>query len=191
VARLVELLSVSAPEPVSVDELAALVRKLPMLGPALLADAAPALFPDVDAAVLFWRAVWSALRLAERYVPLTGLDLYELAPAVNGETLRPLLESGADVRMHVNNGALASFTDSLKLLHPFGKLVCHDLFVTDVHAYRTNFRGPGKYDGSVVNWVNGPLLAHVGRRKGFEVHYAPFAHRGGGNIITMTAQVMD
>jgi len=42
-----------------------------------------------------------------------------------------------------------------------------------------------------VNWVNGPLLAHVGRRKGFEVHYTPFAHRGGGNIITMTAQVMD
>ncbi|MDT7657330.1 MAG: hypothetical protein QOF38_2045 [Pseudonocardiales bacterium] len=190
-ARLVELLSVSAPAPVSVDELAALVRKLPRLGPALLADAAPALFADVDAAVLFWREVWSALRLAERYVPLTGLDLYELAPSVNGETLRPLLESGADVRMHVNNGALASFTDSLKLLHPFGKLVCHDLFVTDVQAYRTNFRGPGKYDGSVVNWVNGPLLAHVGRRKGFEVHYAPFAHRGGGNIITMTAQVMD
>jgi hypothetical protein len=105
--------------------------------------------------------------------------------------LRPLLESGADVRMHVSNGALASFVESLQLLHPYGRLICHDLFVTDVQAYRTTFRGPGKYDGSVVNWVNGPLLAHVGRRHGFDVQYAPFAHRSGGNIITLTAQVRD
>lgn len=179
------------------DELPALVHKLLRLGPALLAEAAPAHFADTDAAVAFWRAAWSAVRLDERYVPLAGLDLYELTPAssgepaVSGEMLRPLLESGADVRMHVNNGALASFVDSLQLLHPFGKLICHDLFVTDVAAYRANFRGPGKYDGSVVNWVNGPLLAHVGRRHGFDVHYAPFAHRSGGNIITMTAQVRD
>jgi hypothetical protein len=25
------------------------------------------------------------------------------------------------------------------------------LFVTDMHAYRTGFRGPGTYDGSIVN----------------------------------------
>jgi hypothetical protein len=174
-----------------VGQLPALVHKLLRLGPELMADAVPAHFGDVDAAVEFWRRTWSLLRLAERYVPLTGLDLYELAPTVSGEMLRPMLESGADVRMHVNNGALASFTDSLTLLHPFGKLICHDLFATDVQAYRNNFRGPGKYDGSVVNWVNGPLMAHVGRRKGFDVQYAPFAHRGGGNIVTMTAQVMD
>jgi hypothetical protein len=89
------------------------------------------------------------------------------------------------------SGALASFTGSLQLLHPFGKLVCHDLFVTGSQGYRTNFRGLGKYDGSVVNWVNGPLLAHVGRRKGFDVQYVPFRHRSGGNIVTMTAQVRD
>ena len=34
--------------------------------------------------------------------------------------------------MHVSNGALASFADTLPLLHPFGRLQCHDLFVTDV-----------------------------------------------------------
>lgn len=174
-----------------VDQLPALVRKLPRLGPSLLAESAPDRFPDVDAAVRFWRQVWAALRLAERYVPLAGLDLYPLTPAMSGEMLRPLLESGADIRMHVNNGALASFTDSLRLLHPFGKLVCHDLFVTDLRSYRSHFRGPGKYDGSVVNWVNGPLLGHVGRRNGFDVTYAPFAHRSGGNIVTMTAQVRD
>ena len=172
-------------------ELPGLVRKLLRLGPELLVDAAPAHVPDVAAAVDFWRRVWAELRLEERYVPLGGLDLYALAPGVSGEMLRPLLESGVDLRMHVSNGALASFVDTLPLLHPYGKLVCHDLFVTETQAYRTHFRGPGKYDGSVVNWVNGRLLAHVARRRGFDVQYAPFAHRSGGNIVTMSAQVMD
>ncbi|MGH3883884.1 MAG: hypothetical protein ACRDRY_11850 [Pseudonocardiaceae bacterium] len=168
-----------------------MIRKLLRLGPALLAEAAPAHFPSVEVAVEFWRRTWAALRLEERYQPLTGLDLYQIAPTVSGEMLRPLLESGADIRMHVNNGAVASFVDTIPLLHPYGRLICHDLFVTDVHAYRTGFRGPGKYDGSIVNWLNGPLLAHIGRRKGFDVDYQRFAHRTGTNIITMTAQVRD
>jgi hypothetical protein len=173
------------------DGLPELIRKLLRLGPALLAEAAPALFASVEVAVEFWRRTWEALRLEERYVPLAGLDLYQIAPTVSGEMLRPLLESGATIRMHVNNGAVASFVDTIPLLHPYGRLICHDLFVTDVHAYRTGFRGPGKYDGSIVNWLNGPLLAHIGRRKGFDVNYQPFAHRTGTNIVTMTAQVRD
>ncbi len=173
------------------DQLAGLVHKLLRLGPALLAEAQSETFDDTDAAVEFWRRAWSAVRLEERYVPLPGLDLYDLSPSVNGEALRPLLESGADIRMHVSNGAVASFTGSLPLLHPFGKLICHDIFATDVGAYRTGFKGPGKYDGSVVNWVNGQLLAHIGRRRGFDVTYTPFGHRTGTNIVTMTAQVRD
>lgn len=173
---------------VTPDKLAALVGRLLRLGPALLAESAPGQFDDVDAAVRFWQQAYSALRLEERYVPLAGLDMYSLAPGVSGEELRPLLESGADVRMHVSNGAVASFVDSLPLLHPFGKLVCHDLFATEVQDYRIGFRGPGKYDGSVVNWVNGPLLTYAGRRRGFDVRYEPFRHRSGGNITTMTAQ---
>ncbi|MGI5157473.1 class I SAM-dependent methyltransferase [Microbispora sp. CA-102843] len=172
-------------------EIPALVGELLRLGPDGLAAATPELFPGVAAAVDFWRRTWSMLRLKERYVPLGALDLYALAPSVSGEMLRPLLESGGDIRMHVSNGALAGFVDSLTLLHPFGMLVCHDLFVTDVQGYRTGFRGPGKYDGSVVNWVNGPLLAHVGRRMGFDVRFTPFRHTGGGNIVTLTAQVGD
>lgn len=172
-------------------QLPGLIGRLLRLGPTLLPDAAPGHVSDVDAAVRFWQQAWSALRLEERYVPLAGLDLYSLAPSASGEELQPLLESGADIRMHVSNGAVASFTDSLPLLHPFGKLVSHDLFVTGVQDYRVSFRGPGKYDGSVVNWVNGPLLAHVGRRRGFGVQYAPFRHRSGGNIVTMTAQRAD
>jgi hypothetical protein len=174
-----------------IEQLPGLVDKLLRLAPGLLTDACPAHFPDVDTAVQFWQSTWSALRLEERYVPLHGLDTYRVTDALTGEALRPLLESGADVRMHVNNGAVASFDDTLGLLHPYGKLVCHDLFVTDIEEYHTGFRGPGKYDGSVVNWVNGPLLAHVGRRRGFDVLHEPFRHRGGGNIVTMTAQARD
>ena len=55
-------------------------------------------------------------------------------PSVSGEMLRPLLESGADIRMHVSNGAWPALSTASPLLHPFGKLVCHDLFVTDVRA---------------------------------------------------------
>jgi hypothetical protein len=171
--------------------LGGLVDKLLRLGPDLLAEAAPQHFPGgVPAAVEFWRSCWQALRLQERYVPLHGLDTYEIAPGISGELLRPLVATGGDVRMHVSNGAATGFAETLPLLHPYGRLQCHDIVVTDPHQYRTGFRGPGKYDGSVVNWVNGPLLAHIGARKGFDVAFAPF-RRPGSNITTMTAGVRD
>jgi hypothetical protein len=93
--------------------------------------------------------------------------------------------------MHVSNGALSSFADTLPLLHPYGRVQCHDLFLTDRHQYRTGFYGPGKYDGSVVNWVNGPLLQLVASRRGFDVRFEPFRQRPGSNIKTLTAQVRD
>jgi hypothetical protein len=175
----------------SVDGLPALIGRLLRLGPDLLAEAAPGLFPGTGEAVTFWRDVWAALRLAERYTPLEGLDTYRVSASVTGEVLRPLLESCGDVRMHVSNGALASFAETLPLLHPFGRLQCHDLFVTEPEAYHTGFYGPGKYDGSVVNWVNGPLLALIGNRRGFDVQIAPMPGRPAANVKTLTAQVRD
>ncbi|HWM60221.1 MAG TPA: hypothetical protein VNO83_20515 [Pseudonocardia sp.] len=173
------------------EGLRTLVDKLLRLGPELLAEAAPQHFPRGTAdAVEFWRDCWQGLRLQERYVPLQGLDTYEIAPGISGELLRPLLSTGGDMRMHVSNGAATSFAETLPLLHPYGSLQCHDIVVTDPHQYRVSFRGPGKYDGSVVNWVNGPLLAHIGARKGFDVAFAPFAPDG-GHVVTMTAQVRD
>ncbi len=56
--------------------------------------------------------------------------------------------------------------------------------MTDASQYQRSFRGPGKYDGSVVNWVNGAVLAAVGRRNGYEVEYETFTHREGSNIMT-------
>jgi hypothetical protein len=176
---------------VPVAELGALVDKLLRLGPDLLAEAAPQHFPGgTAAAVEFWRTCFSALRLQERYVPLHGLDTYQIAPGISGELLRPQVATGGDLRLHVSNGAATSFAETLPLLHPYGRLQCHDIIVTDPHQYRVGFRGPGKYDGSVVNWVNGPLLAHIGARKGFDVGFAPF-RRAGSNIVTMTAAVRD
>ena len=94
--------------------------------------------------------------------------------------------------MHVSNGAAASFLDSLPLLHPFGLLQCHDIFVKEASQYQRSFRGPGKYDGSVVNWVNGVtarrrrppqrLRSRATRR---------FTHREGSNIMTLIARLQE
>jgi hypothetical protein len=173
------------------DELVPVIHKLLRLGPEVLADAFPATFRSVGDAVAFWVRVWAALRLEERFVPLEGLDLYAVAPTVSGEHLRPLLEANGDVRMHVSNGAVSSFAETVDLLHPFGRLKCHDLFVTSVDQYHTGFHGPGKYDGSIVNWVNGPLLQHVGRRRGFDVVLSPFGHGANTKVSTLTAQVRE
>ena len=173
------------------ETLAGQIQRLVRLGPEMLAGLSADVFESTEEIVQFWQRVWAELRLAERYVPMRGLDLYEVAPGISGEALRPMLEAGDDIRLHVNNGAVASFVDTLRLLHPYGALVSHDLFVTDVDSYRTAYRGPGKYEGSVVNWNNGPLLATIGRRKGFDVAYRPFSYRSGTNIVTMTAQARD
>src|ERR1700687_4203050 len=131
------------------DELPELIARLLRLGPELLSEVSPEHFPTPVDAVTFWRAAWDGLRLDERYVPLVELDTYEIAPEVGGELLRPIVEANGDLRMHVSNGAATSFADTLPLLHPHGVLLCHDLFVTDMHQYLNGFRGPGKYDG----WV--------------------------------------
>src|SRR6266566_7280197 len=171
--------------------LGVLAERLLRLGPDLLAEAEHETFAGADQAVALWRDVWAALRLQERYVPLEGLDAYQVSPSLTGEILRPLLGSGGDIRMHASNGALASFEGTLPLLHPFGRLLCHDLFLTEPAQYPAGFYGPGKYDGSVVNWVNGPLLQLIGNRRGFDVQIAPFAARPGSNVKTLTAQVRD
>lgn len=168
-----------------------LVARLLRLGPEVLAEARPDKFDNVFAAVRFWQDVWASMCLQERFVPLEELDIFELAPGLSGEILRHIIQAAGDIRMHLSTGAAMSFADTLPLLHPLGLLQCHDLFVTDLHQYATGFRGPGKYDGTVVNWVNGPLLTTIGSRRGFDVTLAPFAHRAGSRIQTLTARVRE
>ena len=99
-----------------------------------------------------WQDAWAALRLAERYVPLDGLDGYRVTPVLTGEILRPLMGSTGDIRMHVSNGALASFNGTLPLLHPFGRLNCHDLFLTEPGQYHTGFDGRAS---TTARWSTG------------------------------------
>jgi len=176
---------------VDTGRVAELADKLVRLGPELLSEALPQHFSGTGRAVTFWQEVWAALRLAERYRPLEGLDEYQISPELSGEMLRSQLESDGDVRIGVSNGALSSFAETLPLLHPFGRLQCHDLFLDDITRYHNGFFGPGKYDGSVVNWVNGPLLRHIGGRAGFDVRVAPFAARPSSNVKTLTVAVRE
>ena len=82
-----------------------------------------------------------------------------------------------DFRFHLSSGALESFIHTLPLLHPRGYLQVQDIFVTDMAQYRTGFFGPGKLDGSLLNWVNGALLKEVAQREGYNVHFRPFQYR--------------
>jgi hypothetical protein len=52
-------------------------------------------------------------------------------------------------------------------------LQVQDIFVEKLTDYLHGFRGPGKMDGSIVNWVNGALLDVVGAQSGYDVHFAP------------------
>ncbi|MBO0893250.1 MAG: SAM-dependent methyltransferase [Acidimicrobiales bacterium] len=183
--RIAASLGVSPPEVVE------LIARLRRLGPALLAETAPDRFRSAAEATAFWQEVWGSLRLAERYVPLGPLDLYTVCDGVSGEVLGPVIDGYGDVRFQVSNGAAASFVDTLPLLHPLGSLVCHDLFITDLDQCRSGFRGPGKYDGSVVNWVNGPILAAIAARQGYSVSFRPFSQQIRSTIVTMTARARD
>jgi hypothetical protein len=133
-----------------------------------------------DRGVAFWRAAWDALRLEERLVRLEDVAEVPLPPGLDQSHLEELLAGAPeDVRFHLSRGAAESFVHTIPLLHPRGYLQVQDIFVTDMHEYRHGFRGPGKLDGSVVNWVNGALLRAIGARGGYDVHFAPFRYRAG------------
>src|SRR5215831_1568829 len=88
-------------------------------------------------------------------------------------------------RFHLSSGAVESFLNTVPLLHPRGYLQVQDIFVTKLEDYSRMFRGPGKMDGSIVNWVNGALLAEVGAQAGYDVHFAPFVYREGSRTSTL------
>ena len=49
-----------------------------------------------------------------------------------------------------------------------------DLFVQRLEEYYERFKGPAKYDGSTVNWLNGPLFRAVAEQLGFSVRFHSF-----------------
>ncbi|MGB8344724.1 MAG: class I SAM-dependent methyltransferase [Ktedonobacteraceae bacterium] len=152
----------------------------------------PDYFDDIGQGVHFWSDVWRALKLEERCVllpDLTQLKLFEGFDSVDIQSL--LADVSGNIRMHLNEMALKSFMNTVPLLHPRGIFQVQDIFITDMEQYYTAFRGPGKYDGSVVNWVNGPLLRLVGNRCGYDLHFQPFTYRQNSNITILTTSVRD
>ena len=97
-----------------------------------------------------------------------------------------LKDAPTDFRFHSElRRALESFLNTLPLLHPRGYLQVQDIFVTDLDQYRLGFYGPGKLDGSLLNWVNGALLKEVAERAGYDVHFAPFHYRKGSRTSVL------
>jgi hypothetical protein len=86
--------------------------------------------------------------------------------------------------------AAESFAQTLPLLHYEGILVAQDLFAANVSQY-ASYRGPGKLEGSIVNWINAPIFQLIGERSGFEVTVEPFAYREGSNISVLSARHRD
>ncbi|HEV2580812.1 MAG TPA: class I SAM-dependent methyltransferase, partial [Ktedonobacteraceae bacterium] len=152
----------------------------------------PDYFDDTGEGVHFWADVWRALKLEERCVLLPELSQLKLFEGFDGRDAHTLLDQvSGNVRMHLNEMALKSFVNTVPLLHPRGFFQVQDIFITELEQYYSAFRGPGKYDGSVVNWVNGPLLRLVGNRFGYDVHFQPFSYRQNSNIIILTTTVRD
>jgi hypothetical protein len=137
-------------------------------------------FGGPERGVPFWQTVWEAMRLEERLVQLEDLPEFPFPEGLDAGKLEDILEDApTDFRFHLSSGALESFVRTLPLLHPRGYLQAYDIFVTDLAQYRTGFFGPGKLDGSLLNWVNGALLREVAERSGYNVHFAPYKYREG------------
>jgi len=152
----------------------------------------PDYFASQELGVRFWADAWRGLRLEERYVPIPDLAGYAVADRTTGEEVLGLLEEfHGDVRFHLSNGAVKSFVHTIPLLHPKGLFEVQDIFTTSLDQYQHSFRGPGKFDGSLANWVNGPLLKHVAGRHGFNVEFTPFTYRKGSQTVILTTSMKE
>ena len=145
-----------------------------------LLEGGPDYLGDYDRGMGFWMEIWDAMKLEERLVPFEEVIDTALPPGLDVAKLEEILKDApSDLRFHLSSGALESFYHTIPLLYPRGYLQVQDIFVTDLNQYRLGFHGPGKLDGSIVNWVNGVLLREVGERSGYDVHFAPFQYRKG------------
>lgn len=151
-----------------------------------LLEIGPDFFPSREQGVAFWQEVWKAIRLEERLVSLDELPAGILPDGLDAARLEEILQDApSDIRFHLSSGAIESFRNTLPLLRPRGYLQVQDIFVTNMNDYRMGFYGPGKLDGSIVNWVNGVLLREVAERAGYDLHIAPFLYRPGSKTSVL------
>jgi hypothetical protein len=155
-----------------------------------LLEEGPESFDSLEQGMGFWRDLWAAVRLEERLVSAHNLSEAPLPTGMKPSYIEGLIEAApANIRFQLSSGATESFMNTIPLLHPKGSLQVQDIFVEKLTDYLHGFRGPGKMDGSIVNWVNGALLAEVGEQSGYDVHFAPFRYRKGSKTsILYTTQ---
>ena len=127
----------------------------------------------------FWYDLWNGFKLEERYVEIPSLiDLRFIeSPEIpdQGKVLQEILtQYPHNVWIHLSNRAIEGALQLLQLLHPKGVLEIIDLLVTEISdyhhvpprmssktgrpLYRSGFKGPAKYEGSAVDWINARLL---------------------------------
>jgi hypothetical protein len=140
--------------------------------------------------VRFWADVWEAVHLEEIYVEIAAPASLRVAPSADVHLDELVDELPEWTRVHMSTVAAESFAQTLQLLHYEGILVAQDLFAADVSHY-ASYRGPGKLEGSIVNWINAPIFQLIGERSGFEVTVEPFAYREGSNISVLSARHRD
>jgi hypothetical protein len=150
----------------------------------------PEAFGDLERGVRFWSDVWDAVHLEEIYEEITAPAAIRVAPSVDLHLDELLHELPEWTRVHASTVAVESFAQTLALLHHEGVLVAQDLFVRETAQY-ASYRGPGKLEGSIVNWLNGPVFQLVGERSGFRVEVEPFAYRERSNTVVLTARHRD
>lgn len=133
----------------------------------------------------FWLGLWNGFKLEERYVAipsLAALRFIETAEILDqGKVLQEILaEYPHNVWIHLSNHAIEGGLQILELLHPQGVLEIIDLLVTEISEYhhvpprmsaktgrplyRSGFKGPAKYEGSAVDWINARLLRGLAER---------------------------
>jgi hypothetical protein len=151
-----------------------------------LLEIGPEHFSDDGKGVRFWRDVWDSIRLDERLVAVDNLADAFLPAGMRPAHIENLIaEAPGDLRFQLSSGAAESFLNTIPLLHPRGYLQVQDIFVERLEDYLHGYRGPGKMDGSIVNWVNGALLAEVGEQAGYDVHFEPFRYRAGSQTSVL------
>jgi len=151
-----------------------------------LLEIGPDFFLNHDDGVRFWQEIWKGIRLEERLVNLDELPAETLPEGLDAMRMEEILRNApSDIRFHLSTGALESFRNTLPLLRPRGYLQVQDIFVTDISEYRMGFYGPGKLDGSIVNWVNGVLLREIAERAGYDLHFAPFHYSPGSRTSVL------
>lgn len=116
----------------------------------------------------------TGLRLRERLVEIPDLARCAPwppdAPAPDrlprpGAVIRDVLDgAGSDVWLHLSERAIHGCLQLLALLHPAGVLEITDILLREAAAHYASYRGPAKFDGSVVEWFNGALFQAFARR---------------------------